>query len=88
MLSASAAAAASAADFAFRLGQRVVHTRLGYEGVVCGLDRRCYETDEWARAPAHTHLAFATHVTRRGGGRRRARAWTRCRAGATSRSTW
>jgi hemimethylated DNA binding protein len=53
MLSAAAgvAAAGSGSDGAapaFALGQRVEHSRFGWQGVVCGVDPRCGESDAWA----------------------------------------
>jgi hemimethylated DNA binding protein len=32
----------------FALGQRVVHSRHGWSGVVCGVEPRCGESDDWA----------------------------------------
>jgi hemimethylated DNA binding protein len=53
LLSASAAVAAAGSGSdgaapAFALGQRVEHSRFGWQGVVCGVDPRCGESDAWA----------------------------------------
>lgn len=33
--------------FNFRLGQKIRHARLGYRGVICGMDWQCFESSEW-----------------------------------------
>ena len=47
---AAAAAWKSGSRPVLRLGQRVVHRRLGYRGVVVGWDLACCEADEWLEA--------------------------------------
>eukprot|EP00250_Pteridium_aquilinum_P013114 c21137_g1_i1 orf=394-1674(-) len=34
-------------EYNFRLGQKVVHAKYGYRGVVCGMDPLCSESDSW-----------------------------------------
>lgn len=33
--------------FKFRLGQKIRHARLGYRGVICGMDWQCIESPDW-----------------------------------------
>ncbi|KAH7437095.1 hypothetical protein KP509_05G055800 [Ceratopteris richardii] len=34
--------------YSFRLGQKVLHTKYGYRGVICGMDPICSESDNWS----------------------------------------
>ncbi|KAL2652713.1 hypothetical protein R1flu_020841 [Riccia fluitans] len=43
--------------YKFRLGQRVKHTVYGYQGIICGMDPRCCESEEWADAAGAKQLA-------------------------------
>ncbi|KAL3684536.1 hypothetical protein R1sor_002558 [Riccia sorocarpa] len=41
----------------FRLGQRIKHNVYGYQGIICGMDPRCCESEEWADAAGVKQLA-------------------------------
>lgn len=44
-------------EYKFRLGQKVLHTKFGYRGVVCGMDPLFSESDSWSSAASVKNLS-------------------------------
>lgn len=44
-------------EYTFRLGQKVIHTKFGYRGVICGMDPQCSESDSWSSSALVQNLS-------------------------------
>lgn len=59
----NAAASTDKPERRYQLGQRVKHSELGYDGVVCGWDNCCCEAEKWQKSAGVAELQQGSEQT-------------------------